>query len=61
MNDVEVCNAFVEQPSITGCTYRAHELARLIMHESALELPTSAAEAKSLFVTLTQNIEVMLG
>ena len=46
MNDVEVCNAFVEQPSITGCTDHSDELARLIMHESALELPTSAAEAK---------------
>ena len=61
MNDVEVCNAFVKQPSITGCTYHSHELARLIMHESALELPTSAAEAKNLFVTLIQNIEVLLG
>ena len=61
MNDAEVCNAFVEQPSITGCTDHSHELARLIMHESALELPTSAAEAKNLFVTLIQNIEVLLG
>ena len=61
MNDVEVCNTFVEQPSITGCTYRSDELARLIMHESALELPTSAAEAKNLLVTVIQNIEVMLG
>ena len=55
MNDVEVGIAFVDQPSITGCTYRSHELVSLIVHESALELPTSAAEA------IIQNIEVMLG
>ena len=61
MNDVEVFNAFVSQPSTTGCTYCSHELARLIMHESALELQTSAAKAKNLFVTFIQNIEVMLG
>ena len=61
MIDVEVCNAFVEQPSITGCTNHSHELERLIMHESALELPTSVTEAKNLFVTLIQNIEVMPG
>ena len=60
MNDVEVCNAFVEQPSITGCTDHSHELARLIMHENALELPKSATEARNLFVTLIQNIEAML-
>ena len=61
MNDVEVCNAFVEQPSITGCTDHSHELARLIMHENALELPKSATEARNQFVTLIQNIEVKLG
>ena len=61
MNDVEVFNGFVSQPSTTGCTYCSHELARLIMHESALELQTSAAKAKNLFVTFIQNIEVMLG
>ena len=61
MNDVEVCKAFVEQPSITSCTDHSHELARLIMHESALELPTSAVEAKNLFATLIQNIKVELG
>ena len=61
MNDVEVCNAFVEQPSITGCTDHSHELARLIMHENALELPKSAPEARNRFVTLIQNIEAMLG
>ena len=33
INDVEVCNAFVEQLSITGCTYCSHKLARLIMHK----------------------------
>ena len=60
MNVVEVCNAFVEQPSITGCTDHSHELARLIMHENALELPKSATEARNLFVTLIQNIEAML-
>ena len=56
MNDVEVCKAFVEQPSRTGCTDRSHELAKLIMHGSALELPASAAKAKNLFVILIQNI-----
>ena len=61
MNDVEVYDAFVDQPSITGCTYRSHELARLIIHESALELPTSVAEVKNLLVTVIQNTEVMLG
>ena len=61
MNDVEVCNAFVEQPPITGSADHSHELARLIMHENALELPKSATEARNLFVTLIQNIEEMLG
>ena len=56
VNDVEVCKAFVEQPSRTGCTDRSHELAKLIMHGSALELPASAAKAKNLFVILIQNI-----
>ena len=61
MNNNEVCNAFVEQPSITGCTDHSHELARLIMHEKGLELLTSTAEAKNLFVSLIGNIEVILG
>ena len=34
INDVEVCNAFVDQASITGYTYHSHELARFIMHKS---------------------------
>ena len=58
MNNNEVCNAFVEQPSITD---HSHELARLIMHEKALELITSTAETKNLFVSLIGNIEVILG
>ena len=46
MKDVEVCNAFIEQPSITDYTDHSHKLARLLMYESALELPTRGTEAK---------------
>ena len=60
MKDDEVCNAFIEQPSIIDCTDHSHKLARLLMYESALELPTRGTEAKNRFVTLIQNIEVML-
>ena len=48
------CNAFVEQSSTTGCIHHAHELARLFMHESALELPTSTAEVKNLCISYSK-------
>ena len=48
---------YCETPSLFGCSAEFLELSRIIMWEKKLTVPKNAADAKTLYVNLIQEIE----
>ena len=48
---------YCETPSLFGYSAEFSELSRIIMQEKNLRVPKSAADAKTLLITLIQEIE----
>ena len=48
---------YCETPSLFGCSAEFLELSRIIMQEKSLTVPENAADAKTLYITLIQEIE----
>ena len=48
---------YCETPSLFGCSADFLELSRIIMQEKNLTVPKNAADAKTLYITLIQEIE----
>ena len=56
-HDINVAMDYCEIPSLFGCSAEFLELSRIIMQEKNLTVAKSAADAKSLYITLIQEIE----
>ena len=48
---------YCETLSLVGCSAEFLELSRIIMQEKNLTVPKHAADAKTLYITLIQEIE----
>ena len=55
--DVNLAMDYCETPSLFGCSADFLELSRIIMQEKNLTVLKNAADAKTLFITLIQEIE----
>ena len=56
-HDVNLAMDYCEIPSLFGCLAGFLELSRIIMQERYLTVPKNAADAKTLYITLIQEIE----
>ena len=56
-HDVNLVMGYRETPSLFGCSVDFLELSRIIMQEKNLTAPKNAADAKTLYITLIQEIE----
>ena len=56
-HDVNLAMDYCETPSLFGCSAEFLELSRIIMQEKNLTVPENAADAKTLYITLIQEIE----
>ena len=56
-HDVNLAMDYCETPSVFGCSADFLELSRIIMQEKNLTVPKNAANAKTLYITLIQEIE----
>ena len=56
-HDVNLVMDYCETPSLFGCSAEFLELSRIIMQEKNLTVPENAADAKTLYITLIQEIE----
>ena len=56
-HDVNLPTDYCETPSIFGCSAEFLGLSRIIMQEKKLMVPKNADDAKSLYITLIQEIE----
>ena len=52
-----LCMKCIEQLQEEGCLPEFIELAYLIMQENNLQMPNNAAEAKDLYIALSNHIE----
>ena len=57
IHDVNLAMDYCEIPSLFGCLAEFLELSRIIMQEKNLTVPKNAADAKTLYITLIQEIE----
>ena len=56
-HDVNLAMDYCETPSLFGCSADFLKLSRIIMQEKNLTVPKNAADAKTLYITLIQEIE----
>ena len=56
-HDVNLAMDYCETPSRFGCSAEFLELSRILMQEKNLTVPENAADAKTLYITLIQEIE----
>ena len=57
IHDVNLAVDYCETPSLFGCSAEFLELTRISMQEKNLTVPKNAADAKTLHITLIQEIE----
>ena len=55
-HDVNLTMNYCETPSLFGCSVDFLELSRIIMQEKNLTVPKHASDAKTLYITLIQEI-----
>ena len=56
-HDVNLAMDYCETPSLFGCSAEFLELSRIIMQKKNFMVPKNAADAKTLYITLIQEIE----
>ena len=56
-HDVNLAMGYCETPSLFGCSAEFLELSRIIMQEKNLTVLENAGNAKTLYITLIQEIE----
>ena len=57
IHDVNLAVDYCETPSLFGCSAEFLELPRFSMQEKNLAVPKNAADPKTLYITLIQEIE----
>ena len=57
LNDLIVAKQFCQEPSSFGCSTEFLNFAALMMQQNNTQLPTTASEARDLYVTIIQQLE----
>ena len=57
LNDLIVAKQFCQEPSSFGCSTEFLNFAALVMQQNNMQLPTTALEARDLYVTIIQQLE----